>query len=198
MNFDNDTFLANELRSGNCKAYDFLMDKHYQKLCVYAHMLVHDHDSAEDIVQNVLVKVWVGRKKIDPNKSINNYLHRAVYNEFVDLYRKSKPVVYLEKKYIETLDQVVEEESESIENLIQMINREIDKLPPKCKRIFLLNKKEGLTHLEISEYLDVSVKTVEGHITRAFKILSKKLSNKMSAMLFLLFRMQKWEIKNGS
>ncbi|MFK7812365.1 MAG: sigma factor-like helix-turn-helix DNA-binding protein, partial [Maribacter sp.] len=68
-----------------------------------------------------------------------------------------------------------------------LLKKEIEKLPKKCKHIFLLNKKEGLTHLEIAEYLGISTKTVEGHITRAFKILSKKLDAKIDTILFLLF-----------
>ena len=67
------------------------------------------------------------------------------------------------------------------------VNKEIEKLPEKCKRVFILNKKEGLTHNEIAEYLQVSKKTVEGHVTRAFKILNKKLGKKIKSILIILF-----------
>ncbi len=163
------------------------MDRYYGPLCNYAYTLAHDHESAEDIVQNVFVNVWINRKKINPDFSINNYLYKSVYNEFIDQYRKNKPVVHLEKKYLEAIDLVVENNLEELEELMQLVRMEIDNLPPKCKHIFLLNKKEGLTHTEISEYLNVSIKTVEGHITRAFKILAQKLGEKVKPVLFLLF-----------
>ncbi|MCK0146478.1 RNA polymerase sigma-70 factor [Arenibacter sp. F26102] len=184
-------FLAQRLISGDPKAYDLLMDSYYQNLCAYAQSLCNDHDFAEDIVQNVFVKIWVKRKKINPDLSIKSYLYKSVYNEFINQYRKNKPVIYLEKKYFEAIDLVVDIEPEELDNLIQLMNAEIENLPSKCREIFLMNKKEGLTHTEISEYLNISIKTVEGHITRAFKILTEKLGAKVEAVLFLLFSIKK-------
>ena len=86
---------------------------------------------------------------------------------------------------------VAEIEPVELEGLIKLMNAEIDNLPSKCKEIFLMNKKEGLTHTEISEYLNISTKTVEGHITRAFKILTEKLGAKVEAVFFLLFDFKK-------
>lgn len=185
--FEDTNFLAQQLRTGNPKAYDFLMDSLYKKLCTYAYTLTRDHGNAEDIVQNVFVEIWVNRKNINPDFSITNYLYRSVYNGFIDQYRKKKPVIYLEKKYLEAIDLVVQNEHENLDDLMQLVHLEIDRLPSKCKEIFLLNKKEGLTHIEISEYLNISIKTVEGHMTRAFKILGEKLGEKMRPIFFLLF-----------
>lgn len=187
MDLNNNFFLAKQLISGNTKAYDHLMNLYYKNLCSYAYTLINDHAKAEDIVQNVFVEIWLGRKKINPNFSIKNYLFKSVYNEFIDHYRKNKPVIYLEKKYLEAVDIVNEKEYENFDDLMKLVNSEIEKLPKKCREVFLLNKKEGLTHIEIAEYLDISIKTVEGHITRAFKILGEKLQDKLDTFLFLLF-----------
>lgn len=184
-------YLAERLISGDCKAYDFVMDTYYQRLCAYAQSLCHDHALAEDIVQNVFVRIWVKRKKINPDFSIKSYLYKSVYNEFICQYRKTKPVMYLEKKYFEAIDVVAEIEPEELDGLINLMNAEIENLPSKCREIFLMNKKEGLTHTEISEYLNISIKTVEGHITRAFKILTKKLSSKVETIFFLVFGFHK-------
>ena len=191
MDNNKNLFLAQRLISGDPKAYDLLMDSYYQNLCVYAQSLCNDHNMAEDIVQNVFVKIWVKRKKINPDLSIKSYLYKSVYNEFINQYRKNKPVIYLEKKYFEAIDLVVDIELEELESLIKLMNTEIENLPSKCKEIFLMNKKEGLTHTEISEYLNISIKTVEGHITRAFKILTEKLGTKVEAVLFVLFGFNK-------
>lgn len=182
-----DIIFAQRLKSGDTKAYDSLMDSYYRCLCIYAYGLTKDHATAEDIVQNVFVAVWTKRKHINPLLSIKSYLYRAVHNEFIDQYRKNQPVIYLEKKYLEALDYVLEDEKVNLEELTMLVNKEIEKLPNKCKRIFLMNKKEGLTHLEIAKHLDISIKTVEGHITRAFKILEEKLQRKVRPVFFLLY-----------
>ena len=175
------------MKLGNSKAYDFLMNSFYQKLCGYAYTLSHDHAAAEDIVQDVFVKVWSNKKQINTSFSIKSYLYKSVYNEFINQYRKNKPVFFLEKKYLESVDLVVENTRENLDDLLQLVDKQINELPPKCREIFLLNKKEGLTHLEISEYLNISTKTIEGHMTRAFKILRNKLHSKVKTIFFLLF-----------
>ena len=119
---------------------------------------------------------------------IKSYLYKSVYNEFIDQYRKNKKVLVLDKKYIDALTYIVEEEDEkSLEKLIYIVKKEIDKLPPKCKQTFLLSKEEGLTNLEIAEYLNVSIKSVEAHITKAFCTLRIALGDKTEGILFLLF-----------
>lgn len=187
MTLQDNEHLGERLRSGDKAAYGLLMDTYYKSLCAYAFTLINDYGKAEDIVQDVLVILWTNHKQIDPKLSIKNYLYKSVYNRFIDEYRKRKPSISLEKKYFEALEEVIEENPEHIETLIKVVYKEIENLPPKCKRIFLMNKKEGLTHVEISAYLDISVKTVEGHINRAFQALEKGLSPKIKPLLFLLF-----------
>lgn len=184
--FNEDQLLAVGLVNGDEDAYDLLMDRYYVLLCNYAFTFTKNHDSAEDIVQNIMVDLWVKRKKIRPDLSLKNYLYKSVYNGFISQYRKQKAVIYLEKKHFDAVDAIMEFDQEEIQRLIRRVNKEIERLPKKCKEIFLLNKKDGLTHTEISEYLDISVKTVEGHITKAFKILRDKLEEGMGPILFLM------------
>jgi RNA polymerase sigma-70 factor (ECF subfamily) len=74
-----------------------------------------------------------------------------------------------------------------LQRVINVVNKEIQNLPPKCKEVFILSKKEGLTNIEIAEHLDVSIKTVEAQITKAFSILRSSLEKKIKSFLFLLF-----------
>jgi RNA polymerase sigma-70 factor (ECF subfamily) len=181
------------LKEGKSDAYSYLVNTYHHKLCVYALGLTNNYNLAEDIVQNVFISVWNNRLKLKEDFSIKNYLYKSVYNEFIDQYRKRKLVFPLEKKYIEALSTIVEEEKEneqSIKKLIAIVKKEIENLPPKCKQVFLLSKEDGLTNIEIAEHLDVSIKNVEGHITKAFKILRNTLGNKTKYILFLLFGLE--------
>ena len=186
--FLSDKEFISSLKKGDSKGYQFLVTSYHQKLCVYANSLTNDSDLAEDIVQNVFMSIWKNRNKLKDQFVVKSYLYKSVYNEFIDQYRKKKAVLTLEKKHIDALTYMVEEEDEkSLEKLISIVKKEIDKLPPKCKQTFLLSKEEGLTNLEISEYLNISIKSVEAHITKAFSVLRKSIGNKVNGILFLLF-----------
>ena len=144
--FSSQKKLIKHLRKGNTGAYSYLVDLYYKKLCDYASNLARDNFKSEDIVQNVITRMWQHRKKLDPNISIKNYLYKSVYNEFIDQYRKEISVTILEKKYIEGLDKVVEIQDEGETNRIMaLVQNEIEQLPPKCKETFLLSKKNGHT-----------------------------------------------------
>ena len=184
----NNTSLINDLISGDSKAYSFLMDTYYHRLCVYAFNLSHDQDQAEDIVQNVFMRIWKHRKNLKADFSINSFLYKSVYNEFIDQYRNQKPFFPLEKKFIDEITSIIEDENQdSIQRIIKLMKEEIQKLPPRCKEVFLLSKEDGLTNVEIAEYKNLSIKAVEKHITTAFKILRQSLNEKLDTYLFILF-----------
>jgi len=189
MNFKDNTFLIEKLRKGEEKAYMFLLNHFYRRLHAYAFTLVNDYALAQDIVQNVFLKTWQFRKKLNPKYSMQSFLYKSVYNEFINTYKKDQAMMYLQLKYYESLSEVVEETDEnSLKRIIAIVTNEIEKLPPQCHRIFTLSKSEGLTNKEISEHLNISIKTVESQITKAFGILRTKLGQKYRTILLLIFR----------
>ena len=178
-----------QLIKGDENAYAYLVDLYYDSLCIYANNLARDHFESEDIVQNVIVKLWQRRNKLSEDISIKNYLYKSVYNEFVDSYRKHVAVSALEKKYIEGLDTFYEtKDLNDTLPLKVIIEKEIEQLPLKCKETFLLSKRDGLTYTEIAEYRNISVNTVENHMSKAFSILREKLKDKAKLFLCFLFR----------
>lgn len=188
MGFDDNTVLVESLRKGEEKAYIFLLNKFHRKLHAYAITLVNDHSMAQDIVQNVLLRTWKNRKRLNPEFSIQSFLYKSVYNEFINSYQQNKAIMLLQKKYLESIQQVVETTDESsIEYMLSIVNREIENLPSKCQKVFILSKKEGLTNMEIAEHLDISVKTVEAQISKAYKTLKEKLKDNYNTVFFLFF-----------
>ena len=167
--------LIKELKKGNSNAYTFLVEKYNQKLCAYAFSLTHDYDLAQDIVQNVFIRLWHQRAKLKNEFVIQRFLYKLIYNEFIDQYRKEIAVTILEKKYIEGLETIIEIKDASETNrLMALVQNEIEQLPTKCKETFLLSKQDGLTYVEIAEYQNVSVNTVEKQMVKAFY--SKKMA----------------------
>jgi RNA polymerase sigma-70 factor (ECF subfamily) len=188
MDFSDNAVLIESLRKGKEEAYMYLLDKYHRKLYAYAISLIDNHAQAQDIVQNVLIKTWQSRKTLNSKYSIQSFLYKSIYNEFVNTYKKDKATMILQMKYYEFLYEEVEKTDEkNLEKLVNLINKEIDKLPPKCKQIFSLSKKEGLTNVEISEYLNISIKTVEVQITIAYNKLRDKLGDKLELLLLVFF-----------
>lgn len=192
INYIHDSTFIKGLKEGDSKAYSYLFETYHHRLCVYAFGLIGDYDLSEDIVQNVFIKIWKQRKNLKDDINLLNYFYKSVYNGFIDHYRKIRPVFSLEKVHIESLNAFVQEDVDnSMEILVIKVKREIENLPPKCKQAFLLSKQEGLTNIEIAEYLNISKKSVEGHITKAFSLLRKSLvEDKINGVFFILFGMK--------
>ncbi len=197
INSEDDTKFLDKLKHGDEDSYAYLIERYYQKLCVYANSLVNDSLSAEDIVQNVFIRFWKRRQRLRVEHSLESLLYKAVYNEFIDQYRKYQVQLKVEKQYYQHLNAIVNDyDDEKIKKAIKLVYKTVEALPPKCKEVFLLSKKEGLSNVEIANHLNISIKTVEGQISKAFKVIRKDLKAKVMGLLFLLFKTKKVPVSN--
>lgn len=184
----NQATLLEHLKRGQEEAFVYLIDNYHKRLFGYAISLTKDKAMAEDIVQNVFLRTWEKRKKLEINSSLQNYLFKSTHNEFLNQYKKNRSTMLLEHKYFESLNKSATSHDEnSLKHALEIIYFEIEQLPPKCKQVFLLSRKEGLTNIEISDYLNISIKTVEAHITKAFSMLREKFDGNIELILFFLF-----------
>ncbi|MFC4095083.1 RNA polymerase sigma factor [Euzebyella saccharophila] len=186
--YDNNEVLINGLSKGKEDAYIFLLEKYHKKLFSYTLTLIHDRSLAQDIVQNTFIKTWRFRKKLKPEHSIQSFLYKMAYHEFVDEYRQGKKLLPLEDKYYKHMFEVLEETNEyKLERFLGLLSKEIEKLPPRCREIFTLSKQEGLTNKEISEHLSISIRTVEVQMRKAYNRLRDSLGEQYETVFFFLF-----------
>tara|TARA_B100001059_G_scaffold216675_1_gene235244 strand:+ start:13157 stop:13753 length:597 start_codon:yes stop_codon:yes gene_type:complete len=191
-NFEIDKVLSSEFKKGNVQALTYIMDNYHKSLCFYAYGLSNDYDGAKDIVQNIIINLWERRNALPDIKSFKSYLYKSVYNEFLNQIRKSSKMMVFEKEYFEALKDFIDDQDESkTRQQIALLDNEIENLSPKCRETFLLCKREGLTYIEIADYLNISVKTVENHMAKAFSILRNKMKEKMNSLLLIIFGSQK-------
>jgi RNA polymerase sigma-70 factor (ECF subfamily) len=164
------------LQEGDEEAFKELVVKYGDALFGYALSLSGNHHAANDLVQEVFISTFEYRKKLNYKYSIESFLYKSTYNKFIDLYYKNKTKSKLHEQYRLILNQLlIKSEDNSL--MLKKMNREIENLPEKIKKIFVLSKTNGYTNLEISKTLNISIKTVESNITKAYKILRKKLEN---------------------
>lgn len=165
----------NLLKRGDDEAFNQLVNLYSRRLFAYAVSLSGDYSFAKDIVQEVFLKTFEYRKKLNPDYSIESFLYRITYNQFINNYHKNQSLLKVHDEYVKYLNQTVEDKNEQdFDRMINLVNKAIEKLPKKCKEIFLLSKKEGYTNIEISEILSISIKTVESQMSIAFKKIKKQ------------------------
>ncbi|GMN11097.1 RNA polymerase sigma-70 factor [Croceitalea sp. MTPC9] len=186
LEFDSEKDLIENLNRGNLQAFQIVVEQFYDILYVYALGLVNERAVAEDIVQEVFLRLWSKKGKLFIETSLKSFLYRSIHNEFVDYYRKKKKEIdFLDRISLETVHTFIQLEDQDLVKKLEKVNIAIELLPKKCREVFLLSKRDGLTNQEISQYLNVSKKTVEGHISKAFKVIRKGLKKTNLLLLFI-------------
>lgn len=151
---------------------------YYEKLCVYLSNYTTDKKIIEDVVQDTFVTIWKKRHEIEITNSVKSYLYRAVYNKLIDGFRKTKKVDTMLSEYYHTaLIRASNSDTDYQTDRLLKLDVCIDKLPLRCKNVFIANKISGKKYQEVAFDLDISLKTVEGHITRAFKLIKQCMDN---------------------
>jgi len=152
--------------------------EYYPKLVMFANAYVKNVPVAEDISEDVMVKLWKMRSNLSEIKNLKFYLLVAAKNACFNYLKKiNKHTINSIEDYHVNLFGIShspEDKMISVEKLL-IIKTAIQNLPPKCKFIFVLIKEEGLKYNEVSELLKVSVKTVETQMTIAFKKIAHEI-----------------------
>jgi len=187
-NHTKEFFLYEEMKRGKEYAFDFFFNYYYPGLCVYAQKMVALTDEeARDVVQDVFVKFWNDRKKLDIQFSIRSYLFISVKNKCFDVLRKKNRNIKVQEISSE-LD-ITDESFETyvLSELEALFDLSLNKLPERCREIFELSRLHGLKNREIAAKLNLSEKTVENQITKALHILKEELRDYLP--LFALFEL---------
>jgi RNA polymerase sigma-70 factor (family 1) len=173
-----DSEIAGRIREGDKGQFESLFRSSYVSLVKYAGTLVKDHDTAEEIVQDLFVRIWQEKEKIKIESSLNGYLFRSVHNRCLHYIEHRKVVERHAEEMSFSQPDKTEDPSEILhyKDLQARIAWILERLPERCGRIFCMSRFEGLKYCEIAEKLSVSVKTVEASMGRALKEFRKELT----------------------
>ncbi len=169
-------------------AFDQIYDHYSHKLFSFIFRILKDEAEAEDIVQEVFVKIWESREKLVDYKLLNSYIFTIAYNNSIDLIRKRiNNSKYLEHLKYSSIFQISTTTTSDVEfnELNDQVNNLISNLPERQKQVYLLHREEGLTYPEIAKKLGISKNTVENHMGKALKYLHQNLDN--SLLINMLF-----------
>lgn len=145
----------------NIKSFERLFKECYSKLYKISFLVTHDKQASQDIIQELFLKVWTDKNEF---LELENYLSTSVFNRSLNYIRDNAKIVSLHNRKGDMDTIFITKEIQNnfdYELLKDAITKSVDKLPPQCKLIFLMNRMEGLKNREISERLGLSVKTIE-------------------------------------
>lgn len=160
--------------------YDLLGDK----LLQFAMAIVCSRELAEEVVQDVFIRIWERRHRLHEIDNLKWYLYVITRNISVDYLRKRRKrrVVALEEVCLPEYRLVATPEDLMVTaEIVDRINQAINNLPPKCRLIFKLVKEDGLKYREVAGLLNLSVKTVDNQLGIALKKLNASIAPVLQA-----------------
>lgn len=184
MNRFEENKYVSELRKDKETAFDAVFNHYFPKLMRFAMEYVHDTEVAREIVQDTFLKLWEIRKSIDPDTRLASLLYTITRNDALNylkqLIHKQKYIDDRKRYYENQLNYIAlrDESSQSLmyDELNEEITNVINELPEKCREVFTLSRNDGLKYKDIADKLNISVKTVETHISEALKRLRTALN----------------------
>ena len=179
--------IVNGLIKGEVKAFDEIFEKYNQRIYQFAKTILKNKEDAKDVVQEVFLRIWQNRNKINEYSTFKSYLFTIAYNIIVDHFRKRLK----DKKYKDFLEANIKEVDSSQEKHIEfsdlnkLYEQAVEQLPPRRKLIYKMNRNEGFTYEVIAERLNISRNTVRNQMAKTLQFLRKKIGKE--TLLVMLF-----------
>lgn len=174
----NDATLISRIREGDAGAFDELFREYYTELVQTAYRFVRSESAAEDIVQELFFSLWKRRDHLPENiGSVGGYLHRSARNRSLNFLRDQNRIPVDDGELpVHLVAEGLPSDQLDQDDLRKRINQAIDRLPERCRLIFTMSKLEEMSQKEIAKSLDISTKTVENQMTRAYRFLRQWLT----------------------
>lgn len=191
-----EALLFSQLKGGSERAFTHFFELHYPALTGFCKQFVYDEEQARSIAQEAFVNLWLSREQLQSPGGIPSFLYTAARSKCLNLIKHQKVVRKYENQKLAEQEHAINREvlqamdydSLSLNELQETINRFIAELPVQTQTIFKMKRMQHKKNAEIAEELQISVKTVEAHMTRALSHLRKALSDYLPAAVvaFLL------------
>jgi RNA polymerase sigma-70 factor (ECF subfamily) len=179
-----DLELVQLLKEGDEGAFEIIFHFYFEKLCLFSESITRNHDAAEEIVEELLLQLWLNCTINPVEKSIKGYLYQSTYNNSIKYISRLKKnsVRIAGPESIGSQEQLVELQTPdySVSNLVvkeleARAEASIQSLPDQCREIYLLNRDQDLKYQEIADKLNITIGTVKKQMSRAFSKLRKDL-----------------------
>jgi RNA polymerase sigma-70 factor (family 1) len=162
---------------GAITTYKRVFDAYYEAIKNYLYYKCGDVDLAEDLSQEVFLKLWERREQIQ-EKKVKSYLYTIATNLFLNQIKHQKVVLKFQSQALSSVSNQTPQFLMEEREFQARLEASLASLPEKNRTVFLMNRIDKLTYREIAERLEISEKAVEKRMTRALKVL-RQLNEKI-------------------
>lgn len=167
-----------KIETGTENWFKDVFDDNYEYIRNYLFYLSGDIELAEDLVQDVFLKLWEKRESIK-NESVRAFLFSIARNDFLKSHRKKNYDLKFRSTYFEQIENKSPEYLLELKEFDQKLQKTIAGMPEKCRVVYLMSRIDEMTYTEIAKNLKVTVKAVEKQMSKALRILQNELGRKM-------------------
>ncbi|WP_303921274.1 RNA polymerase sigma-70 factor [Draconibacterium sediminis] len=180
-------------KNGEEYVFKLVFENNYEKIVGFCCQFIPDREEAKNIAQQAFVKLWTNREEVNSINGIRAFLYTAAKTECLNYLRHEKYKLNYQKSTLENREKLLNQEIlESFKfdrleymELEEMIQNALDKLPEKCRQVFVKSRFEYKKNREIADELGIALKSVESNITRALKILRKELKDVLPSVMWM-------------
>jgi RNA polymerase sigma-70 factor (ECF subfamily) len=174
-----DRHILDGIKAGDQASLRTLFDLYFKDLVLFSARMVVNTGVAEEIVEDVFIRIWQTREEMDLSDSFKSYLFASVKNRSINYLKSTYGKMHFEE--LESASHRISGSGQDLEiqgrELGEAIAKAIENLPPGCRVIFSLSRNAGFTTAEISEQLDISKKTVQAQIAIAIRKIREQLGD---------------------
>lgn len=168
-----DENILSMIKAGQKRGLECLFDKYYETLCIISMKYTESADQAEDIVQELFIKIWEERRQLGIRDNLKSYLFTATRNNSIQWFRKNKKQCLFEEVELEAIEAIDNIEQFSRHELIEQVKKEIEQLPEKSRLVFESIFLHGMKYAEVAKEHKMSINTVKTHLSRTLKKLRR-------------------------
>jgi RNA polymerase sigma-70 factor (ECF subfamily) len=180
LTVDEEKRLFERALKGDAAAFEKIYRSYVKELCSFAAYYVKSSDAAEDIVQNLFLLVWERRETIRIEGLLKTYLFTSIRNLSLNYLKRQTIDHQCSDTYsmLFAVPSTTPHENAEYQELDILITRTLEKLPERCRIVFILSRYFNMKYAEIAEILEISVKTVDAQMVHAVKSLRSALHYK--------------------
>lgn len=190
-NYTDDMLIKAMREDNDMLSFEILFERYAERLNSFALKYVQRPEVAEELMMDVMLWLWQHREQANEIGQLAPYLFKAIRNKVFDYLRKNAlktvPIESLPDRGNQLIDSDKSHQHLELAELREQYNKTLKSLPPQCKKVFELSREQELSHSEISSMLNISTKTVEGHITNALKVMRRNLPPSGVAYLLMVY-----------